>query len=342
MGSEIFSNDFYKKLYLRSLSIAQVLVIFILSLLPYSLHSQIQTELNPNIILIGDTASLKITVTYDARQKVILPQIGDSLNSFLEVSNVKIDSMKVGNNANYIQTITLTSFDIGDFLVNSLPVVIEGDTLLTSSKRLEVRDLEVDADLDKMYPIKPIIPQEITWWEKNKKYLAYWVVGILLAIIIIVLIWLYLKAAKKNKYVSKPLLPPYEEALENLKKLDKENYLSKQNYNQFYTDLSFIIRRYFSRRFDFPAMALLSGDLPAYMKNKELLTESEAEQLSAFLKDSDLAKFGRTIPAEEKHTYYRNWIEEIIQKTRPILEEDIPQHMQDEVEQEKLRKLDNR
>ena len=250
--------------------------------------------------------------------------------------------MKVGNNANYIQTITLTSFDIGDFLVNSLPVVIDGDTLLTSSKRLEVKDLEVDADLDKMYPIKPIIPQEITWWEKNKKYLAYWVVGILLAIIIIVLIWLYLKAAKKNKYVSKPLLPPYEEALENLKKLDKENYLSKQNYNQFYTDLSFIIRRYFSRRFDFPAMALLSGDLPAYMKNKELLTESEAEQLSAFLKDSDLAKFGRTIPAEEKHTYYRNWIEEIIQKTRPILEEDIPQHMQDEVEQEKLRKLDNR
>ena len=342
MGSKIFSKDFYKILYLRSLSIAQVLFIFILSLLPYSVNSQVQTELNPDIILIGDTASLKITVTYDARQNVILPQIGDSLNSFLEVSNVKIDSIKVGNNANYIQTITLTSFDIGDFLVNSLPVVIDGDTLLTSSKRLEVKDLEVDADLDKMYPIKPIISQEITWWEKNKKYLAYWVVGILLAIIIIVLIWLYLKAAKKNKYVSKPLVPPYEEALENLKKLDKENYLSKQNYNQFYTDLSFIVRRYFSRRFDFPAMALLSGDLPAYMKNKELLTESEAEQLSVFLMDSDLAKFGRTIPAEEKHKYYRNWIEEIIQKTRPILEEDIPQHMQDEVEQEKLRKLDNR
>lgn len=316
-----------------------ILFIF-LCLLPYSGFAQIQAELYPEVILIGDTASLKITVTHDARQKIQLPQLGDSLNTYIEISNVKVDSMKRGNNVNHIQTITLTCFEPGEFLVNSLPIVISGDTLMTESKRLEVRNLDMEANIKNMYPIKPIIPQEITWWERNKKLVAYALGGILLALLLIALIWWLIKNAKKNKYVSKPLLPPYEEALENLRKLDEQKYLSQNQYNAYYTDLSFIVRRYFTRRFEFPAMALLSSDLPKVMYSKEILTQPESEEFLAFLNDADLAKYARTVPPAEKHSLYRKWVEDIIYKTRPILEEEIPEHIQGEVEEEKLRKLD--
>lgn len=340
--SSTYSSGLKRFFGFRKFTFIQVTLILISSLLPYAAYSQVQTELHPEIILLGDTASLKITVTSDARQYVDLPQLGDSLNNFLEISKVKLDSMKVGNNANYIQTITLTCFEAGEFLVNALPVVIDGDTVLTQSFQLEVKDLEVGSDLDKMYPIKPIVSQEITWWEKNKKYLAYWLGGLLLLLIIVVLIWLYIKAARNKKYVSSPLLPPYEEALDNLRKLDKNNLLAQQKYTEYYTDLSFILRRYFTRRFDFPALALLSSDLPTIMKEKEILTIQEAAEFTDFLKDADLAKYARRIPSEDKHLAYRKWIESIIYKTRPILEDDLQEQIRDEDEKEKLRKINNR
>lgn len=316
-----------------------IVIVFFSLLLPAQTLGQIQTTLDPEVILIGDTASLKITVTFDAQQQVILPQLGDSLNNYLEISHQKVDTLIVGNNANYIQTLTLTCFEPGEFLVNALPIIMDGDTLLTQSFKLEVQDLEVGEDLDKMYPLKPIIEQEITWWEKNKKYIAYWIMGVLLAAIILVLIWLYIKAARKKKYVSKPLLPPYEEALDNLRKLDNQKLVKQQKFTEYYTDLSFIVRRYFTRRFEFPALALLSGDLPLVMNQKEILTQKEASEFEDFLKDADLAKYARTIPAEEKHEQYRKWIESIIYKTRPILENDMQEQIRDDKEMEKLKSV---
>lgn len=314
----------------------------LLWLLPYPIAAQIQTELNPELILIGDTASLKITVTFDSRQEVILPQLGDSLNRYIEISNTKVDTLKIGHNANYIQTITLTGFEPGEFLVNALPIIIDGDTLLSKSMRLEIQDLVVEPNLDRMYPLKPIVQVDISWWEKNRKYLIYWLAGLILTLIIIYLIYAYIKAGRKRKYVSKPLLPPYQEALQNLKKLDREDFIASKKYNEYYTDLSFILRRYFSRRFDFSALALLSDDLAHVMQEKEALTKAEAAELAEFLKDADLVKYARIIPSEEKHTFYRKWIENIINKTRPILEEDVENVDTTLVEKEKLRKLDKK
>lgn len=324
-----------------SILFSNVKILIFFLLLPYFPWAQIQTDLNPDVILIGDTASLKITVTFDTRQEVILPKLGDSLNRYIEISNQKIDTLQVGYNSNYIQTITLTSFEPGEFLVNALPVIIDGDTLLSKSLRLQVQNLQVEPNLDRMYPLKPIVQVEISWWERNKKYMIYWIAGLILALIIMYLIYAYLKAGKKKKYISKPLLPPYQEALENLKKLDQQNLIENSKYNEYYTDLSFILRRYFGRRFDFSALALLSEDLAVILLQKEILTRSESDILKDFLKDADLVKYARILPEEKKHAQYRNWVEEIIVKTRPVLEE-IQDQNPPEVDKGKLRKIDKR
>ena len=282
------------------------------------------TKLEPDNILVGDTASLQIELTVNNKTKVELPQVKDSLNQFIEVLNQKKDTLKVGENVTYKCNFTLTSFEQGDFLVNSLPIKVDGKILQSDTRELSVADLKVDTISQKMFPIKPIIPENLSWWDENQKLVWFLIVGIMLALLLLFMVWYFYKRLKSNKYVSSPLLPPYDEAMGNLKKLDNKNYIPNREYKAFYSDLSFILRRYFSRRFDFPAQALLSSDLSEFMKTKQQISPEDAEELKRFLTDSDGVKYAKQEIEEFKHAEYRNWVEEVIQKTRPIENKDKP------------------
>lgn len=293
----------------------------IVCLLAFPVWAQVYTQLSPDKILIGDTASLKIEFKTPNNAKVELPMLGDSLGKYLEIVNKKIDSVQEGNQKKYKQIITLTGFEEGNFLVKSLPYVIDGKTVLSDARELDVEMPAIDTTLQKMYPIKPIIPEHISWWDRNKKYLWYMIVGSIMLIALLLVVFLYFRELRRKRYISTPLLPPYEEALQNLKKLDALELLEKEEFNQYYTDLSFIVRRYFSRRFEFPAQALLSTDLPEYMKNKEFLTQEESAELYNFLTDADRVKYAKAILSSEKNVFYRGWAEKIIEKTKPLVEE---------------------
>lgn len=303
-------------------------IIYTIFLLLFMLggEAQVQTQLNPEVVYIGDTASLQLLVTTDARQKVELPKLGDSLSKYIEILDKKYDTLQRGNNKTYVQKITLIGFSPGTYLVKSFPVKIDGKIYLSPSKKLQINIFPVDTGLQKMYPVKSILPENLTWWDRNQKYLWYMVIGAAIAMALLLIVWLFIKEMRKKKYHSSPLLPPYEEALQNLEKLDREDYIKGKKYNSFYTDLSFILRRYFSRRFEFHAQALLSADLPGYMEKKEWLTDKESKKLLLFLKDADQVKFAKKEIEENKHKYYREWVEKIINKTRPIIEDEGPDY----------------
>uniref|UniRef100_UPI0039A59A2D DUF4381 family protein n=1 Tax=Ornithobacterium rhinotracheale TaxID=28251 RepID=UPI0039A59A2D len=282
---------------------------------------QIYTRLSPDRILIGDTASLQIEFIVAEKAKVEPPQLGDSLGKYLEIVHKKIDSTREGNRKKFKQIITLTGFEEGNFLVKSLPYVIDGKMQLSDARELAVEMPAIDTVLQKIYPIKPIMPEHLSWWERARKYLWQMLaIGVAL-LVFLVLGVLYFRKLRANHYISEPLLPPYEEALQNLKKLDALGLLEKQEFNQYYTDLSFIVRRYFSRRYEFPAQALLSTDLPDYMKNKEFLTQEESAELYNFLTDADRVKYAKATLSPEKNAFYRDWAEKIIEKTKPLVEE---------------------
>lgn len=288
------------------------------------LSQTVFTKLNPDNILVGDTASLQIELTVDNKTKVELPQVKDSLNQFIEVLNEKRDTLKVGENVTYRCNFTLTSFEQGDFLVNSLPIKINGKIVQSDARELSVADLKVDTISQKMFPIKPIIPENLSWWDRNQKLIWFIIVGIMLALLLLFVVWCFYKRLKSDKYINSSSIPPYDEAMQNLKKLDKKKYLENEDYKAFYSDLSFILRRYFSRRFDFPAQALLSSDLSEFMRVKQQISMKDAEELQRFLTDSDSVKYAKQRIEESKHKEYRSWVEEIIQKTRPVETEDKP------------------
>ncbi len=321
VSNHIFFIKFFTWDFLRSFKTKDLIIYVFLFISCFSFSQvNLETSLSPEIIYIGDTASLNIQLGVDSKEKVELPQLGDSLNSFIEINEVKIDSSRRGKNKMYAINLTLTSFEPGDFLVNSIPFTINGELYQTNSHQIKVKEVELNPDITQPYPIKPIMKEHVSWWEKNKKNILYIVLA-LLGVVLLILLLLYLfRKRKKNQYKSKPLLPPYEEALENLKKLDKKELLKKGNYSTYYTDLSYILRRYFSRRFNFPGMALLSSDLADYMEQKEILLPQEIQDLRKFLQDADMAKFANEHPNEQQTQTYRNWVENVIEKTKPLLE----------------------
>ena len=62
-----------------------------------------------------------------------------------------------------VQHLILTSFDPGEFLIRSLPIIVDNDTLLSSSFQIKVDEVVIDSANLAGFPIKPIMEEEYTW-----------------------------------------------------------------------------------------------------------------------------------------------------------------------------------
>src|SRR5690606_5642836 len=275
---------------------------------------QIETKIDTAHIKIGEPIQYSLTVPVLAGQKVELPHIQDTLSFHVEILNQKIDTIFEGERKKIIQHLTLTSFDPGEFLIRSLPVVIDNDTLLSGSFQISVDEVKIDSANLSGFPIKPIMEEEYTWKDYWDTYWIYFAVGALVFIILLIIAILFLRDKKRKEILSQTPKTPYEEAKGALKALDKKSYLTKEQINPYYSELSFLLRRYLGRVFHFSSLELLSDDLIEYFNKTTHLDKKEIENLRQFLYDSDLAKFAKSVPEEEKHEFYRKWVEDLIEK----------------------------
>ncbi|HLV24014.1 MAG TPA: hypothetical protein VKY36_04480 [Moheibacter sp.] len=306
--------------------------IFILS------FGQIETKIDTAHIKIGEPIQYSLTVPVLAGQKVELPHIQDTLSFHVEILNQKIDTIFEGERKKIIQHLTLTSFDPGEFLIRSLPVVIDNDTLLSGSFQISVDEVKIDSANLSGFPIKPIMEEEYTWKDYWDKYWIYFAVGALVFIILLIIAILFLRDKKRKEILSQTPKTPYEEAKGALKALDKKSYLAKEQINPYYSELSFLLRRYLGRVFHFSSLELLSDDLIEYFNKTTHLDKKEIENLRQFLYDSDLAKFAKSVPEEEKHEFYRKWVEDLIEKTKPLeLEDETVQELRPNEKYRKIR-----
>lgn len=301
-------------------------------------YAQIDTEIDTAHIKIGEPIQYSLKVPLQVDTPVILPEIQDTLSFHIEVLEERTDTVLEGERKNLIKRMVLTSFDPGEFLIRSLPVVVGGDTLLSASFQIKVDDVEIDSANLTGFPIKPIMDEEYTWKDYWDKYWIYFAVGILLFLILLIVAILFLRDKKRKDILAKTPKTPYEEAKYALKSLDKQNYLQKNQFNPYYSELSYVLRRYLGRVFHFSSLELLSDDLIDYFRKTTHLEKEEIEQLREFLYDSDLAKFAKVVPEKEKHDFYRKWVEDLIEKTKPLeLEDETVQELRPNEKYRKLR-----
>lgn len=266
------------------------------SIVSIFIHAQAPVStISTDYIKFGEPVTLKVTVKSNHNDTIIFPTVKDTLSAKLEVLRQKKDTLYKDNIRFISYSIIFSAYEEGTFTVPSQRILINSREYYTPSYKVTVIPVSIDSIRTPLFDIKTIVKVPKNSWDYLQNYWQY-----IVLIIFIVAIIIYIVIRRKNKKSIVHKTHPEVLAIERLKKLKKTNYLDKNLYKQYYSELASILKEYMEARWDFPATKLLSDDLLECLKKERWVDEQEAENLSAIFKTSDLAKFAKFKPTPEE------------------------------------------
>jgi len=215
------------------------------------------------------------------------------------------------------QVIVFTSFDSGQWYFPAIPVVVtDGNgraTLYSDSFLVKVGYSPADSS-GQLRDIKEVMDVHII------DYTIYYIIaGILLFLL---LAWLFYRWWKKREKRPAPILnsnlSAYQEAMQALDTLEKNNYLNTHNEKTYHTELAGIFKRYLSRHNQKHLLNKTTGDI--LIELKEMNTDTgDIGVVAEALRYTDAVKFAKFIllHSESAHalSLVRKSIESIEKKT---------------------------
>ena len=297
-------------------------VLFVFS---FSTFGQVTSNVDTTLIRIGEEIKYIIQVEADSTDLVLFPE-GQSFSPLEMIESYKVDTSFADTKYRLIKKYGLTQFDSGAYTIPSQRVMINNRNFDTDSVRVEVRDVPVDTTQQKMFDIKPAIEVDKTSF--NWLQLVYWI----LPLLVIGGILYYFFRRKKLKEEREKQLPPYEEAMVALKKLDASEFLKENKSKAYYSSLTEIVKRYIDREVDDKALESTSDELiERLMLHKDAghfdFDQEMIRKLDAILKRADLVKFAKYQQDLIQATSDRRTIEEIINETHEAIPEPTEEEM---------------
>ena len=304
-------------------------------LFSFSSFSQVTSSIDSTKIKIGEEILYTINVVADSTDVVQFSE--EQTFAPLEmIESYKADTTFEGSKYRLIKKYGLTQFDSGHYTIPPQRIFINNKPFLTDSIKVEVADVPVDTTKQKMFDIKPAV--EVKSPPFDWLLLLYWLVAILL----IAGIAFYLFRRKKRKEAAERQLPPYEEAIVALKKLDNTQLLFENKSKEYYSALTEIVKRYLDREVDESALESTSDELiTRLMMHKDAgsfdFDTETIRKLDQIFKRADLVKFAKMSQQSGQAEVDRKTIEEIINETH----EAVPEPTEEELleNQEYLEKL---
>ncbi len=309
-------------------------------ILNFSFAQEIMPKLDRTTIKVGEPIQYEIKIDFKKGDKIVFPTISDSLNYHIEILDQKIDTVKTEGKSEIVQQLELTGFEAGKFTIPSFIIQKNDKDLTTKQLEIEIQDVEVDTSKNAIFPIKPVMEEEYSIRDYWNKYWLYGIIAFILFIIAAVLLILYIRAKSKLSG-DKLYKTPYDEAKASLKALDAKKYLKRGEQKEYYTQLSFIVRRYLGRVYNFSALEILSDDLVKYIATKQDVLPDDVQKFKQFLFDADLVKFAKQEFDDSTNNMHRNWVDEFVERIKPI---EIPENedlYKDQVTGEKYKQFNN-
>lgn len=258
----------------------------------------LKTAVDKNQILIGEQVKYSVETSFPSNTYNIgWFSVPDSFSHFEVVIRGNIDTVENNGMLTCRQTLILTSFDSGINTIPSLPINFDpliADSsihLFTDSIRINVSFSPLDSTKT-FHDIKTIIEvkDEIPLW--------IWIAGGVLIILLVILTYYlikYFKRSKKPQSLFNSKLSPFEEAMQSLEGLKKEQLLYKGEVKQFHTRLTNIFKRYTSRKMQKNILNLTSSQI-LLLLNDTLLSRVDTSLIAGSLRMTDAVKFAKYIP----------------------------------------------
>lgn len=277
-----------------------------------------------NVLLMGKTMPLRIEIVQpgDASGTLLTTSLDTLTNGVEVVRALKADTIDLHNNRIQInQALLVQAFDSGLYQLPPVIYLTQGDTLLSNRLTLKVIPLKVDtagpiADFKPVLGIKrktgDYIPDFITrlWW-----------LWLLLAALAAAGIYIWRSYKKRGVAPWVPLkkrLPPYEEAMLNLERVEKSSLWQQGLEKDYHTAVTDVLRVYIERRFEVSAVELTSAEIMDELRTLDSIEEKAVlSKLNEVLNAADLVKFADDHPGADVNVRSLMLARDFVESTKP-------------------------
>ena len=275
-------------------------------------ETQVQFTPDTTKFVIGDQINVLLQAKASKDTLIEWPVLSDTLGKLEVISRSVIDTTYKDNYQIISQNYKLTQFDSGSYLLSPVRLKIGSEVFYTKPKMIDVTTIAVDTTKQKMYAIKDNIHVGYTFWE----ILPYLLILLLVAIVIYMGYYFWKNDKSKEKKVIAPIIPPFEMAMQSLKKLDNAHLIKDGNIKEYYVRLTDILRTYIEDEHYIPAKESTSDEIMGAIHQIDTGKEIK-EKIRELLNESDFVKFAKYQPEVGKHPYFRKSTEDIIIASQP-------------------------
>ncbi|MGI9158734.1 MAG: hypothetical protein ACR2K1_03175 [Saprospiraceae bacterium] len=198
----------------------------------------------------------------------------------------------------WYQEITLICFDAGaPPLPPAALLLATGDTLPLPAPPLLVEATPAPEDLADMADIKEIIREPAHW--TDYLFWLYWLVAAALLLVAARLLsrLLHRRRAMRARSLQ---APPGDLARRRLERLEQQQLWQKGAYAAYYAELSHILREFLELRYGILALESVTAQILAHLAQTDFPKEALPE-IEHFLRQAELAKFAKAVPAAGFH-----------------------------------------
>ncbi|MDR3609132.1 MAG: hypothetical protein P4L27_01050 [Ignavibacteriaceae bacterium] len=315
--------------------VKKVLLIFLL-LFNAALFGQdirVKSSTDTTSYKVGDYINYTLRIEYDKNIGIIPPQIRDSLKI---ADIIKLDTaVTKEENGRMVTVINAILSKYDSAVVNIPPIAIKYRTLKNPGEKLSPNDSTLKTISS--YPVTVLVhtvqvnPQaEIRDVKDPVKVPLDWrmiILWVLIGLIIIaaaVYIYFWYKKKKAGKVLApvKIILPAHVVALNALKELESKQLWQKGMVKEYHSEITEIVRAYFERKFNLPALELTTTEVNLQLKQKHG-TENIIDITNDFLNNADLVKFAKFKPENYVNEEMMKQALEIVNRTADEIRQEV-------------------
>jgi ABC-type multidrug transport system fused ATPase/permease subunit len=266
---------------------------------------KVEANLKDFTIKIGDQTKLFLVVSQPANERVNFPALTDTVTGKVQiVSTNKADTVIDQNDKNRItvtQSYVITSFEPGTHSFPAFEFGTAAGVVKSNELTLQVETVKVDT-AKAIFDIKQPLLVTYTFidWLKDNWVLV--VAGLVIIGLIIGIIY-YLRKRPKDQPVvkiAKPAIPAHVTATNKLNELRAKKLWQQDEFKQYYSELTDIIREYLEQRYNIKTYEKTTDEILASLNNRQIVGEYR-ELLKKLLTLADLVKFAKVKPVPQEN-----------------------------------------
>jgi len=262
---------------------------------------------------LGDIITFSWEIRHQKELEVTLGDL-DIEGSGIEILNQALNSTEQGSE---LQFSTAIYDSVGIYEFPSFPVYLQGqnrlDSLILTGPEIEIRSILMPADTN-FHDIKGL--------HKIRMQLNPWAVLVVLTLLVLLyVVYLLYKRYRRIQSAEDAIIiiPPEEAhltALRELERLRNSNYLKREDFKRFYSELSRIIKQYYENRYLIDALEQTTSELIMLMESMNEFDPQLVAETNKILNTADFIKFakGTSSPAESNQMLEK--VVEIVNSTR--------------------------